>query len=367
MQTAFMTCFFRLCIAALAGAGCTHAMAEIVLYENDDYNGRSQRVVAPMTNLDRMGFNDAASSVVVRSGNWQLCADADFRGQCITLNPGSYRSMRAFGMNDRISSLRMLGGNQGNPSWGAGWGGSQAAVSIYEHADYGGRSFDSLGSANLAGQGFNDKASSIVVRSGRWEFCSDADFRGRCTTLGPGSYGNLGDMGMNDAISSFRASGGAPVYGGGRPHSSGWAGDDGSGPEVEIGPNRGGRVTFRNGCVVYYNPDGQRFQNLPACHGQQIPRADEAMARYRAEKGFNRSDGEHPWVVTPPRGYRPDASAMPEVIVRANREGEVIFRNNCVVYYTARGRRHLQQPSCTPEQLRRADQAMAAQRQSLGF
>ena len=49
--------------------------------------------------------------------------------------------------------------------------------------------------------------SSIVIRSGRWEFCTDADYHGRCQTLGPGSYGNLVDMGLNDQISSLRPSG----------------------------------------------------------------------------------------------------------------------------------------------------------------
>lgn len=358
----------RVCIAALALAAFGHAAAQLVLYEDDDYRGRDYRTFGPVPNLTRYNFNDTASSVVVRSGSWQLCADADFRGQCITLSPGSYPSLREMGLNDRISSVRPApyGNSGGGGSWGGGWGGSNAAVELFEHGDYAGRSITSTGSADLSRQGFNDRTSSIVIRSGRWEFCTDADYRGRCVTLGPGSYGNLRDQGLNDEISSLRPAGGPPAWGGGRPNPGGWDGDDNYPPEVSMGSNRFGRVTFQNGCVVYYNPAGQRMQNLPACHGRQLQRADDAMARYRREQGLNnRPDDEHPWANSP--GYGGNDPTPPEIIMGTNREGEVIFRNNCVVYYNAMGRRWRQQPTCSPAQVRRADEAMAAYRREQGL
>ena len=73
---------------------------------------------------------------MVRSGSWQLCSDAEFRGQCITLSPGSYPSLRAMGLNDRVSSARpAFGGSGGNSgggggNWGGGWGGSNGAVEL---------------------------------------------------------------------------------------------------------------------------------------------------------------------------------------------------------------------------------------------
>jgi hypothetical protein len=352
-------------MALVAGA---HAAAELVVYEHDSFGGRSYRVNAQMTNLKSVDFNDMASSVVVRNGSWQLCGDAGFRGQCVTLSPGSYRSLSEMGLNDRISSMRPIGnsGNSGGDgSWGGGWGGSSAAVELYENANYNGRSFPTQGSANLKNQGFNDKVSSIVIRSGRWEFCSDADYRGHCVTLGPGSYTNLSDMNFNDRISSLRPSSGPPAYGSGRPQSGGWGGDDGSAPEINMSSNRSGRVTFHNGCVAYYNASGQRFQNLPACHGNQVRRADEAMARYRSEQGLDRADSEHPWASSP--GFSGNDPTPPEIIMGTNREGEVIFRNNCVAYYNAQGRRWRQQPSCNANQIRQADQAMAAYRREQGM
>jgi hypothetical protein len=50
--------------------------------------------------------------------------------------------------------------------------------------------------------GFNDRAGSMVIREGRWEFCEHADFRGQCVVFGPGRYPFL--EGMNNRISSMR-------------------------------------------------------------------------------------------------------------------------------------------------------------------
>lgn len=352
------------------------AQAQLVLYENDGYNGRSFTSRGRTDNLADVGFNDRASSVVVRNGRWQLCTDANFRGQCITLSSGSYPSLREMGLNDNISSVREVNGfggsgnSGGGGGWGGGWGGGGDAIELFEHDDFAGRRFGANGGeADLGRRSFNDRASSVVVRSGRWELCTDADFRGRCITVGPGSYAHLRDQGVNDEISSFRPSGGPPSWGGGggsRPPGGGWGGDDGSPPEVTISGNRYGRVTFNNGCIVYYNAAGQRFQNLPACDGRQIRRADDAMTRYRNEQGLNRPDDEHPWNrPRPPGGWADDAP--PEIIAGTNREAEVIFRNNCVVYYGASGRRWKQQPSCMPDQVRRADDAMARYRREQGW
>jgi len=164
---------------------------------------------------------------------------------------------------------------------------------------------------------------------------------------------------------SLRPSSGPPAYGSGRPQYGGWSGEYGSEPEIYLSGNRSGRVTFQNGCVAYYNASGQSFQNLPACHGGQVRRADEAMARYRSELGLDRADNEHPWASSP--GYGGNDPTPPEIIVGTNREGEVIFRNNCVAYYNAQGRRWQQQPSCNAGQLRQADQAMATYRREQGM
>ena len=57
---------------------------------------------------------------------------------------------------------------------------------------------------DFANSGFNDEASSAQVRGGPWLVCTDAHFQGRCVVLRPGDYPSLGQMGLNDQISSIR-------------------------------------------------------------------------------------------------------------------------------------------------------------------
>ena len=52
--------------------------AELTLFENDNFNGRRFGVNSSVSNLAGAGFNDRASSVVVRSGTWQVCDDASW-------------------------------------------------------------------------------------------------------------------------------------------------------------------------------------------------------------------------------------------------------------------------------------------------
>ena len=49
--------------------------------------------------------------------------------------------------------------------------------------------------SNLRQVNMNDRADSIVIHHGTWEFCVDADFRGQCVTYAPGRYERLGAMG----------------------------------------------------------------------------------------------------------------------------------------------------------------------------
>ncbi len=86
-----------------------------------------------------------------------------------------------------------------------GVGQVSAQVTFYEHNDFEGRSFTAQGPVdNFKRLGFNDLASSVVVTGRPWEVCQDVGFRGRCVVLRPGAYHSLGDMNMNDFLSSAR-------------------------------------------------------------------------------------------------------------------------------------------------------------------
>jgi uncharacterized protein YcfJ len=86
-----------------------HAVADIVLFERPDFQGRYYLASEQVRSFERTGFNDRASSLEIIRDRWQVCEDSDFRGRCVVLAPGRYPSLTAMGLNDRISSARMFG------------------------------------------------------------------------------------------------------------------------------------------------------------------------------------------------------------------------------------------------------------------
>ena len=80
-----------------------------------------------------------------------------------------------------------------------------AQLTLFEHDGFRGKHVTTSRSIdNFANSGFNDSASSVEVRGGTWELCTDAYFDGRCVILRPGTYPSLGSIGLNDRISSVR-------------------------------------------------------------------------------------------------------------------------------------------------------------------
>ena len=69
---------------------------------------------------------------------------------------------------------------------------SAAELTVFTGPHFRGQDMTLHGAAsNLERSGFNDRAESVIVRSGRWEVCSDSDYRGYCTVLEPGEYSLL--------------------------------------------------------------------------------------------------------------------------------------------------------------------------------
>jgi hypothetical protein len=80
-----------------------------------------------------------------------------------------------------------------------------AEVSFYEREGFAGQSFSTdRPVGNFERYGFNDRASSAIVSSERWEVCEDRRFRGHCVVLRPGEYPSLAAMGLNESISSVQ-------------------------------------------------------------------------------------------------------------------------------------------------------------------
>ena len=201
-----------LCMAATAASA---SVAEVVLFQHEHFGGQRLEVNAAVANLARAAFNDSANSVVIDRGQWQLCVDADFQGACVTLGPGRYATLQQLGIENRVSSLRPVGGG-GHPVGPGGQvpgpagqlPGDRAAALFFLHEDFQGGSLGLDDSTpDLRQFDANDKASSLIVRRGHWQVCEDIGYRGRCVVFGPGRYPSMHPFGLNDAISSARPGG----------------------------------------------------------------------------------------------------------------------------------------------------------------
>jgi uncharacterized protein YcfJ len=93
-------------VGATIAAIAIQASAQVTFFEREGFAGRSFTASQPIGNLDQSGFNDRASSAIVKGGSWQVCQDARFSGQCVVLRPGQYGSLADMGLNNSISSVR---------------------------------------------------------------------------------------------------------------------------------------------------------------------------------------------------------------------------------------------------------------------
>lgn len=140
-----------------------------------------------------------------------------------------------------------------------GFAASAAAqdITLFEDDNFGGQSFSANGSIDdLARVNFNDRASSVIVRNGSWQLCSDSFFRGRCITLGPGRYGSMNAFSLNDQVSSIRETGWSGGSGGGN-----WGGGGNVGGSVVLfeSPGLTGRSFTVGGPMP--NMDGTGFND----------------------------------------------------------------------------------------------------------
>jgi hypothetical protein len=185
-------------------------IGSVTFYETGDFSGRQFRIDQLVPNFAGR-FNDRAQSAIVDGGPWEICADADFHGQCRIFVPGRYPNIA--GLAGRVSSARpaYAAPQGGPPPYGAPQGGPPpgrpnrfASATLFSGPNFTGQAFPLAmeGSNNLDGM-FNDRASSLRVERGYWIFCSDADFRGECRTFGPGEYPRLPPE-LRDRVSSGR-------------------------------------------------------------------------------------------------------------------------------------------------------------------
>jgi hypothetical protein len=206
-------------LAALLVAGSAYA-GEITLYTGPHFRGSELTLSGPASNLERSGYNDRAESLIVRSGRWEVCSDANFAGDCVLLNPGDYALLRA-PINRSISSVREVGPYAANeryyryddyarveppvyavpapvyttPAPVVDGRSRYSALEIYTLPGFRGSTMKFDASASTLDKRMTDEGlGSLVVREGVWELCTGLDFNGTCRTYEPGRYGRLGSF-----------------------------------------------------------------------------------------------------------------------------------------------------------------------------
>lgn len=188
-------------LAAAVLAACA-AHAEVTIYKQPNFAGERLQLRGESASLAGTPLFDAASSLVVHSGNWQFCSQPEFRGDCVTLPRGEYATLDQR-LNHRIESARQVGGAAGRPD-GNDRHARGGSIELYGQAGFAGRSVQvDRDMASLRGTGLDDRTSSLVVNEGVWQLCSNPGYQGTCRVFVPGRYPQL-DYGMDDQVSSFR-------------------------------------------------------------------------------------------------------------------------------------------------------------------
>jgi hypothetical protein len=125
---------------------------------------------------------------------------------------------------------------------------SAAEITVYKQPNFtGGELTLRADTPNLMGAGFQDQVSSMQVRSGRWQVCTQPDFKGDCAIVGPGEYRTL-EQALNHRIESLREVGGDNRYAENRYRDN---------------PDYGMRRRYwRNGTVELFDESGFRGRAL---------------------------------------------------------------------------------------------------------
>jgi hypothetical protein len=78
-----------------------------------------------------------------------------------------------------------------------------AEITLFERPDFRGRSVTIRVATSGFDRSIGGPAASLIIRSGTWQLCTDSNFGGSCSQLGPGQYGRL-DRVLTDSVLSAR-------------------------------------------------------------------------------------------------------------------------------------------------------------------
>jgi len=79
---------------------------DITLYTRAHFGGPALTLHESSPDLDKLGFNDKTSSVIVHTGTWEVCENKQYKGKCLILQEGEYAELKDF--SNMMSSVREI-------------------------------------------------------------------------------------------------------------------------------------------------------------------------------------------------------------------------------------------------------------------
>jgi len=190
-----------------------YGQPQATLFSGLNFSGQAFDTTREYSNLPAY-FNDKALSLRLGGRTpWEVCSDANFRGNCQVIDR-DVPDLRRYGLGFAVSSLRPIDGPGGGyppyppapPPWGGGGGGGYrpSTLMMYPSVNFQGPAFETRNEYSNLPRQFNDKAHSLrIVGGGAWEVCVDSNFRGRCQVFDRDAP-DLHRFGLAEAISSVR-------------------------------------------------------------------------------------------------------------------------------------------------------------------
>jgi hypothetical protein len=226
-----------LSLAAALGARAPQRETGLIVFEDDNFAGRTVTLLSDTGDLRPSGMDKRISSVRVAPGEtWELCTGRNFGGTCKTVT-GNQSSLGRFSLNDKVESVRRV--TSSRPSFGGG--APSSGLVLYGGPNFGGARKELSGAvADFSKDGnFNDKTMSLrVARGEEWDVCVGANYVD-CRVV-TGDVATLDSIGLVLNISSARPRG----FSRGTP---GGGGQTGARIVIYEQPNFGGRSATLTG------------------------------------------------------------------------------------------------------------------------
>jgi hypothetical protein len=194
-----------LLLAAAANVQLASQGRGITVYEDVNYRGENVTIVNDVPSLNRYGMNNRISSLRVGPGEyWEGCDEPNYRGRCQVFS-NTESNLGRMGWNDRIQSLRRTRGGGG---WGGGGGGGwrpptgeTGRLELFDKRNFGGKSSALVSPSPYLGS-MAGRSESLRL-SGRWQICDQPEFRGYCQII-TDNVPDLDRIGWKNRIQSAR-------------------------------------------------------------------------------------------------------------------------------------------------------------------